>query len=70
MTMTIKSVHIKDCWPYEYIEPVKQQQRKTSWRKKAAQVKTPKGQKLLKLPVYSMNQSFCDLLNYESQSSI
>jgi hypothetical protein len=85
-----KSVHIKECWPFEYkvedkipkfgtrIQRTKAQKASANnlanWRiaerrKKTAQVKTPKGQKLLKLPVYELDIDFCNRLNNESQSS-
>lgn len=77
MTTTFKSVHIKECWPYEYVpltywstvsreykdkrNVAKREQR----RLKSATVKTADGKKLLKLPVYEMvrNNDFFDSIN-------
>ena len=79
-----KSVHIKECWPFEYKAEEKHRftpknprtkaqsasaNNLANWRKKAAQVKTPKGQKLLKLPVYELDIDFCGELNRESAKS-
>lgn len=75
MNNPIKSVHIKEFWPYEYVEPVKMTRRERDkaryLRKKAASVKTPKSEgskRLLRLPVYSMSESFCERLNNDPQS--
>ena len=78
MTITIKSVHIKECWPYEYVKPsdwatrsqeskdrrnaAKREQRRML---KSATVRTSNGKKLLKFPVYEMvrNNDFFDSIN-------
>ena len=60
--MTIKSVHIKECWPYEYVKldtprlDKNAKERARYHRKKAASVKTKDGMKLLRLPIYEMSQ--------------
>ena len=76
----VKSVHIKECWPFEYVAPKRRvftresmdkfnaQKREVYIRKKAATIKTLEGKKLLSLPVYEMSDSLCERLNYESQS--
>lgn len=69
----IKSVHIKECWPYEYVAPVRRmhtedaKKRQNELRRaryaKAVSIKTPKGKKLLGLRVYEMNDDICERLN-------
>ena len=72
----IKSVHIKECWPYEYKAPVRRthtedaKKRQNELRRaryaKAKAIKTPKSQgskKLLGLKVYEMNDDICERLN-------
>ena len=78
MTTIFKSVHIKECWPYEYGKVSEWQlrsqeakdrrnaQKREQRRLKAASVKTLDGKKLLKLPVYSMSIDFCNGLNERS----
>lgn len=72
MTQIIKSVHIKECWPYQYEEPRKRTQaernRDNYLKRKASTMKTDDGRLLLKLPVYSMSESFCEILNNDPQS--
>ena len=68
----IKSIHIKECWPYEYVKPdsvatprldKNAKERARYHRKKAATVKTTDGKKLLKLRVFEMSDSICERLN-------
>ena len=78
--MIIKSIHIKECWPYQYEEPerlvVKRRvhtreamnrqnelKRAAYHRRKASMVKTTDGKKLLKLKVFEMSDSICEVLN-------
>ena len=77
MTTIYKSVHIKECWPYQYVEPISDyqarsqasrdkrnaQKRADRLRLKSATVKTTDGKKLVKLPVYSMSDDICERLN-------
>ena len=78
----IKSIHIKECWHYEYVTPIRRthtedaKKRQNELRRaryaKAVAIKTPKregSKKLLGLRVYEMNDDICERLNYESQSS-
>ncbi len=81
--MTIyKSVHIKECWPYEYVPPIRRmhsedaKKRQNELRRaryaKAKAIKTPKSKgskKLLGLKVFELDIDFCGELNRESQSS-
>ena len=65
---TFKSIHIKECWPFEYVAPKRRvfskatieranaRKREQYWKLKAATVKTTGGKKLLKLSVYEMSQ--------------
>lgn len=73
MTTIYKSIHIKECWPFEYVATSRldknAKERARYHRKKAAMIKTKEGQKLLKLPVYEMSIDFCKGLNDESKSS-
>lgn len=72
----IKSIHIKECWPYEYVKPNRRthtedaKKRQNELRRaryaKAKAIKTPKSQgskKLLGLKVYEMNDEICGRLN-------
>ena len=81
-TFEIKSVHIKECWPYEYIPPVRRLHKREAMDRqnelrraryaKAVSVKTPKRQgskKLLGLKVFELDIDICGELNRESQSS-
>ena len=76
---TYKSIHIKECWPYEYVAPVRRmhtedaKKRQNELRRaryaKAVALKTPKGKKLLGLKVYELDIDFCGELNEQSKSS-
>lgn len=79
---TIKSVHIKECWPFEYVAPMRRlhtrdaMDRQNELRRaryaKAKAIKTPKSKgskKLLGLKVFELDIDFCGELNRESQSS-
>ena len=72
----MKSVHIKECWPYEYVAPIRRlhtedaKKRQNELRRaryaKAVSVKTPKRQgskKILGLKVYELDIDFCEGLN-------
>ena len=75
--MTIyKSVHIKECWPYEYVAPVRRmhtedaKKRQNELRRaryaKAVSIKTPKkegSKKLLGLKVFELDIDICERLN-------
>ena len=81
-TTVVKSVHIKECWPYEYVEPVKRtytreaMDRQNELRRaryaKAKAMKTPKRQgnkKLLGLKVFELDIDFCKELNNDTSRS-
>ena len=69
----IKSVHIKECWPFEYVAPSRRmhtedaKKRQNELRRiryaKAKAIKTPKGQKLIGLRVFEMTDDICEVLN-------
>lgn len=65
MTTTYKSVHIKECWPYEYVKPnrrvFKQEtiERANARKREVYHAK----KKLLQLRVYDMDIDFCKGLN-------
>ena len=77
-THEIKSIHIKEFWPYEYVPPMRRlhtreaMDRQNELRRaryhKAVSAKTPKGEpqgvkKLLGLNVYEMSDDICEVLN-------
>ena len=63
---TMKSKHIKECWPFEYVKPDRRvfkretmdkanaRKREQYLQQKSATVKTLDGKKLVKLPVREM----------------
>jgi hypothetical protein len=62
---TIKSVHIKECWPYQY-EPINRRvfKRETMDRANARKREVyHQKKKLLKLQVFEMNIDICERLN-------
>lgn len=71
--MIIKSIHIKECWPYEYVQPKRrmhteeakkrQNELKRAKYARAVALKTPKGKKLLGLKVFEMNDDICERFN-------
>ena len=82
MTTIYKSIHIKECWPYEYVPPMRRlhtreaMDRQNELRRaryaKAKVIKTPKSKgskKLLGLKVFELDIDFCGELNRESVKS-
>lgn len=77
MTTIYKSIHIKECWPFEYVAPKRRmhtedaKKRQNELRRaryaKAVAIKTPKGKKLMGLKVYEMNDDICGRLNNETR---
>jgi hypothetical protein len=66
---TIKSIHIKECWPYEYVKPDRRVfKRETMDRANARKREQYQVKKLLKLKVYELDIDFCNRLNDESKS--
>jgi hypothetical protein len=66
---TIKSVHIKECWPYEYVKTERRVfKRETMDRANARkrEVYHQKKKKLLQLRVYEMDIDICERLNERS----
>jgi len=74
--MIIKSVHIKECWPYEYVQPKRrmhtedakkrQNELKRAKYARAIALKTPKregSKKLLGLKVFELDIDVCKGLN-------
>jgi len=67
----VKSVHIKECWPYQYVKPerrvFKQEtiERANARKREVYHAK----KKLLALRVYEMDIDICERLNNESKSS-
>lgn len=61
---TYKSVHIKECWPYEYVKPDRRVfKRETMDRANARKREQYQAKKLLKLRVYDMGDDICERLN-------
>lgn len=74
--MIIKSIHIKECWPFEYVAPKRrmhtedakkrQNELKRAKYAKAVALKTPKregSKKLIGLKVFELDIDFCGELN-------
>jgi hypothetical protein len=61
---TYKSVHIKECWPYEYVAPQRRIfKRETMDRANARKRAQYQAKKLLKLQVVELDIDFCNRLN-------
>jgi len=61
---TIKSIHIKEYWPYEYVAPQRRIfKRETMDRANARKREQYQAKKLLKLRVYDMGDDICERLN-------
>jgi hypothetical protein len=73
MTTTYKSVHIKECWPYQYEAPKERRvfKRETMDRANARKREVyHQKKKLLQLRVYEMDIDICkELNNATTQSS-
>lgn len=70
MTTTYKSVHIKECWPYEYVAPNRRVFKQETIERANARKREVYHQKkkLLGLRVYELDIDFCKGLNDESKS--
>ena len=71
MTLTIKSVHIKECWPFEYVAPVRGKTKVISqFSKDKANARKREiyhqKKKLMQLKVFELDIDFCHRLNNES----
>ena len=71
---TIKSVHIKECWPFEYVAPIRGKTKVISqFSKDKANARKRElyhqKKKLMELKVFELDIDFCNRLNNESQSS-
>jgi hypothetical protein len=69
MTIEIKSVHIKECWPYEYVKPDRRVfKRETMERANARKREVYQAKKkLLKLQVFELDIDICNVLNQNSK---
>jgi len=65
MTTTYKSIHIKECWPYEYVKPNRRVFKKETMERANARKREVyhAKKKLLQLRVYDMDIDFCKGLN-------
>lgn len=63
--MIIKSVHIKECWPFEYVKPERRVFKQETMNRANARKREVYHQKkkLLKLRVFEMSDSICERLN-------
>ena len=64
-TPVVKSVHIKECWPYEYVAPVRRVFKRDTMDRANARKREiyHKKKKLLKLQVFELDIDFCKELN-------
>ena len=72
MTTIYKSVHIKECWPYQYEAPKERRvfKRETMDRANARKREVyHQKKKLLKLQVFEMNDDICERLNNATSKS-
>ena len=71
MTTIYKSVHIKECWPYQYVAPNRRVFKQETIERANARKREVYHQKkkLLQLRVYDMDIDFCGELNEQSKSS-
>ena len=67
MTTTYKSVHIKECWPYQYVEPTLKRRPYTHEAAQRANARKREvyhaKKKLLQLQVFELDIDFCKELN-------
>jgi hypothetical protein len=68
-TTVVKSVHIKECWPYEYVKPDRRVFKRETMNRANARKREIYHQKkkLLGLKVFELDIDFCERLNNESQ---
>jgi hypothetical protein len=68
-TTVVKSVHIKECWPYEYVKPDRRVFKRETMDRANARKREIYHQKkkLLGLKVFELDIDFCERLNNESQ---
>ena len=66
----IKSVHIKEFWPYEYVKPDRRVFKRETMDRANARKREIYHQKkkLMQLQVFELDIDFCNRLNHESQS--
>ena len=71
MTTTYKSVHIKECWPYQYVAPNRRVFKQETIERANARKREVYHQKkkLLQLRVYDMDIDFCKGLNDATSKS-
>ena len=69
MTTIYKSVHIKECWPYEYVKPNRRVFKQETIERANARKREVYHQKkkLLQLKVYEMDIDICERLNNETR---
>ena len=69
MTTIYKSVHIKECWPYEYVKPNRRVFKQETIERANARKREVYHQKkkLLQLKVYEMDIDICERLNNDTR---
>ena len=70
MTQIIKSVHIKECWPYQYVASERPADNRKAYTREAAERANARKRevyhakkKLLQLQVFELDIDFCKGLN-------
>ena len=75
MTLTIKSVHIKECWPFEYVAPIRDGKKKkviSQFSKDKANARKRElyhqKKRLMELKVFELDIDICHELNKGSRN--
>ena len=68
-TTVVKSVHIKEFWPYEYVAPVRRVFKRETMDRANARKREVYHQKknLMQLQVFELDIDFCERLNHEKR---
>jgi hypothetical protein len=68
-TTVVKSIHIKECWPYEYVAPVRRVFKRDTMDRANARKREIYHQKkkLLGLKVFELDIDFCERLNNDTR---
>ena len=71
MTTIYKSIHIKECWPYEYVKPDRRVFKRETMDRANARKREVYHQKkkLMQLQVFELDIDFCNRLNNETSRS-
>lgn len=76
MTTTYKSVHIKECWPYQYVASERPSQNRKAYTREAAERANARKRevyhakkKLMQLQVFELDIDICGRLNNATTKS-